>query len=99
VQATVGQKDVATDHHVVDRNPGVLTQDILGPLGHRDIFDHGVEDGAPGRIGFGPHQFPESGFDVGRQDFQRLDIKRFADFFDFLHIELHDFLLDSVQQE
>ena len=82
--------DVAPDHDVVDRNAGVLAKDVLGALGDRDVLDHGVEDGASGRVGFGAHQFLEPGLDVGGQDFQRLHIKRFADFFDFSQIELHE---------
>ena len=43
--------DVAADGDVVDRDAGVLAQDVLGALGDRDVLDHGAEDGAAGRVG------------------------------------------------
>src|ERR1700754_4747130 len=99
LQSGAVELDVAPDHDVVDRNAGVLAQDVLGSLGDGDVLDHGIEDAAPGRIGLGADQLLEPGLDVRRQDLQCLHVKRFADLFDFSQVELHDdFLLDHEGQ-
>ena len=81
--------DVAADGDVVDRDAGVLAEDILGALGDRDVLDHGAEDGAAGRVGLAADEALETLLDVARQHFERADIKRPGDFLDFLGIELH----------
>ena len=48
--------DVAADRDVVDRDAGVLAQQVVGALGDRDVLDHGAEDGAAGGVGLAPHQ-------------------------------------------
>ena len=52
--------DVAPDDDVVDRNAGVLAQQVVGALGDRDVLDHGAEHGAARRVGLAPHQTLEA---------------------------------------
>ncbi len=84
------QLDVSADGDVVDRNAGVLTEQIVGAFGHRDIFDHGAEDGLASRVGFFHQQPLEALLDVVRQQLERADIERLGELLDFLEIELHD---------
>ncbi len=42
--------DVLADDDVVDRDAGVLAKQILPPLGHRDVLDHGAEHGPAGGV-------------------------------------------------
>ena len=81
--------DMAADGDVVDRNAGVLAQQVPGALGHRDVLDHGVENGLAGGVGLLAHQPLEALLDVVRQQLERADIERLAELLDFLEIELH----------
>ena len=47
--------DIAADGDVVDRDAGVLAQQVLGALGDRDVLHHGAEDGRAGGVGFVAH--------------------------------------------
>ena len=81
--------DVAADGDVVDRNAGVLAEQVLGALGDRDVLDHGAEDGLAGGVGFLTQQPLEALLDIARQQLERADIERLAELLDFLDIELH----------
>ncbi len=81
--------DVLADDDVVDRDAGVLAQQVLPLLGDRDVLDHGVEHGAAGGVGLRRHQPLEAALDVRRQELDRADVERLGDLFDFLRIELH----------
>ena len=61
--------DAAPDPHVVDRDAGVLAQQVLPLLGDSDVLDHGVEHGAAGGVGLRRHQPFEAALDVRRQAF------------------------------
>ena len=88
--------DVAADDDVVDRNAGVLAEQVLGALGDRDVLDHGAEDGLAGGVGLLHQQPLEALLDVVRQQLERADIERLAQLLDFLEIELHgDVLKDQ----
>ena len=52
--------DVAADGDVVDRDAGVLAQQVVGALGDRDVLHHGGENGLPGRVGLAPLQARQS---------------------------------------
>ena len=45
--------DAAADRHVVDRDAGVLAQQVVVLLGDRDVADHRAEDALPVRVGLG----------------------------------------------
>src|SRR3954469_24480909 len=81
--------DVLADDDVVDRNAGVLAQQVLPLLGDHDVLDHGVEHGTTGGVGLLRHQPLEAALDVRRQELDRADVERLGDLFDFLRIELH----------
>ena len=85
--------DMASDRHVVDRDAGVLAEQIIGALGDRDVLDHGVEHGAADRIGFAPDQRFEAGLDVGRQELEGAHVERLAQLLDFARVDLHRHLM------
>src|SRR6185437_14081079 len=81
--------DVAADDDVVDRDAGVLAEQIARSLGDRDVLDHGAENSLTGRVGLCSDQPIEAPLDVGRQQFERADIESLRELLDFLQIELH----------
>ena len=81
--------DMAADGDVVDRDAGVLAEQVLGALGDRDVLHHGAEDGLAGGVGLLHQQLLEALLDVAGQQFERADIERLGEFLDFLEIELH----------
>ena len=56
--------DVAADDDVVDRDAGVLAQQVLGALGDGDVLHHGAEDGLAGGVGLLHQQSLEALLDV-----------------------------------
>ncbi len=78
--------DAAADGHVVDRNAGVLAQQVIGFLGDRDVLDQGGEDRLAGGIGFAFVKAHEALLDVGRQNLARTDVEPLARFLDLLQI-------------
>src|SRR5207249_4389430 len=55
--------DVAADDDVIDRDSGILAQQIAGALGDCDILHHGIEDGAAGRVALAPDQLVKACLD------------------------------------
>ena len=86
--------DAAADHNVINRNAGVLTQQIVGVLGDFDVPDHGAENCLAGGVGFVSVEALEALLDVGRQHLQRADVELLARFLDLLQIHFHGFILD-----
>ena len=79
--------DVAADGDVVDRDAGVLAEQVVVALGDGDVLDEGCEHEASGLVGLALHQHVEAGLDVVGQQLQRADIERLRQFLDFLGIE------------
>src|SRR5665213_922346 len=90
--------DMTADGDVVDRNAGVLAEQVLGALGNRNIFYHGAENGLAGGVGFFHQQPLEALLDVVRQQLERADIERFAELLDLFDIELHEYFLQYERQ-
>ena len=59
--------NACTDHHVVNGNPRVLTQQIGVGLGHFDIADHGAQYRLAGGVGLAGIEPLEAFFDIRRQ--------------------------------
>ena len=58
---------VAPDDDVVDRDPGVLAEQVLGAFGDGNVLDHGAEYRLAGRVGLLHQQALEALLDVVRQ--------------------------------
>ncbi len=95
LQGDTVEGNAPPDGNIVDGDAGVLAEQIFGPLGDRDILDHHVEDHAACCVCFVARQPLKPGFDVRRQYLQRLNVERFRDLFDFLHVHLHGQLLST----
>src|SRR5712692_3434957 len=81
--------DAAADPHVVDRDAGVLAQEIVGLLGDRDVPDHGAEHALRAGVGLAPRDRCEALLDVRRQDLERADVELLRGFLDLAQIDLH----------
>src|SRR4030095_12884274 len=84
---------VAADGDVVDRHPGVLAREVVGAFGHRDVLDHGAEDGLCARIGLRARKTIEPLLDIQGQDLQRADVKILGRFLDELEIDVHQLIV------
>src|SRR5262245_8058807 len=81
--------DIAPDRDVVDGDAGILAKQISCALSDCDVFHHGAEDGAAGRVGLTRDEALETRLDVAWQQLERAHIERLADLLDFFGIELH----------
>src|SRR5690606_9419368 len=81
--------DAAPDAQVVDREAGVLAEEVVGLLGHGDVADHGAEHAPGARVRFSRLQPREPLLDVGRQPLQGPDIELLGGFLDDGRIDLH----------
>ncbi len=79
--------DMTTDDNVVDRNSGVLAEQIVGPLGDHDVLAHRRKDGACGRVAFALHQLGKAELDVVGQDLERADIEELCRLLDEFEID------------
>ena len=70
------------DRHVVDRNPRVLAQQVVGRLGHRDVLHHHAEHPLRGRVGLARGHARERRLDVGRQHLERANVEFLRDVLD-----------------
>ncbi len=82
--------DVAADGHVVDRDAGILAQQVGVVLGDADVPDHGAEYRLRGGVGFLLRQRGDTRFDVGREDFKRADIELLRRFLYLFQINVHE---------
>src|SRR5687767_13255675 len=80
---------VCADGDVVDRDPGILAQQVIGVLRYLDVPDHGAEYRLPGRVRLAAIQPRETLLDVRRQDFERADVELLARLLYFSQIYLH----------
>src|SRR3989454_2182283 len=81
--------DPAPDPHVVDRDPGVLAQQVVGVLGHTDVADHGPEHAPRAGVGFAFRERVEALLDIGRQPLQRPDVELLRCLLDLSQVDLH----------
>ncbi len=86
--------DIAADRHVVDRQAGVLAQQVVGLFRHRDVANHHAQYRARRRVGLPSDQRVEAALDVRRQHLERADVEFLGGVFDATGIdaERHDFL-------
>ncbi len=85
--------DAAADAHVVDRDTGVLAEEVLRVLGHPDILDHGSERAFRAGVRLARREPVEALLDVGRQQLQRPDIELLGGVLDLLQIDFHSTLI------
>ena len=78
----------AADDDVVDRDAGVLAEEVLGVLRDADVGDHGAEHPLRGRVRLVRGEAREALLDVGREHLQRAHIEIARDFFHLFGIDL-----------
>src|SRR5438132_8069854 len=81
--------DAAPDPDVVDRDAGVLAEQIVGVLGHRDVADHGAEHALSAGVALVAREPIEALLDVRRQLLQRPDVELLRGLFDVPKIDFH----------
>src|SRR5439155_16810570 len=88
---TVGRAelDAAADGHVVDRDSGVLAEEIIGGLGNRDVLDHRAEHFFRRRAGLARGERCEPLLYVVGQDLERANIELFRRGLDGLRVDAH----------
>src|SRR6185436_13139861 len=79
----------ATDPHVVDRDAGVLAEQVVRVLGDRDVADHGAEHALRPGIGLRRGQALEAVLDIRRQLLQRADVELLGGLLDLGQIDFH----------
>ena len=80
--------DVAADDDVVDRDAGVLAEQVVGALGHRDVLDHRREDRLGGAVALAGVEPLEALLDVVRQHLQRADIEELGRLLDRVRVDM-----------
>ena len=81
--------DIAADPDVVDRDSGVLAQQVIGVFGNRNIADHGAKHVLRGRVRLARSQSGETCLDVGRQELERANVEFFSGVFHLLGVDFH----------
>ena len=81
--------DAAADPDVVDRDAGVLAEQVVVALGDRDVADHGAEHALRAGVALVGCQRLEALLDIGRQHFQRPDVELLGRFLDLPQIDFH----------
>src|SRR6266850_272543 len=81
--------DAAADPDVVDRDTGVLAEQVVRVLGDRDVADHRAEHALRTGIGLAARQPLEALLDVRRQLFQRPDVELLRGLLDQCELDLH----------
>src|SRR4051812_43212096 len=89
LQAHAVDLHAAADPHVVDRDAGVLAEQVLRLLRDRDIADHGGEHPLGASIGLALRERVEALLHIGRQLLQRANVELLRGFLDLLEIDLH----------
>src|SRR6267378_2456649 len=81
--------DPASDPHVVDRDPGVLAQEVVGVLGNSDVADHGAERAPRAGVGLAFRERVEALLDIGREQLQCPDVELLRRLLDLSQVDLH----------
>src|SRR5882672_6810726 len=81
--------DAAADAHVVDRDAGVLAQQVVGLLGDRDVVDHGAEHAPRERVALALLERVEALLDVRWKDLQRANVELLRRLLDLAQIDFH----------
>jgi len=83
----VAELDAPPDRDVVDRDAGILAEQVVGRFGDGDVADHRAQNVLRRRRGLARGQRGEALLDVGRQDLQRPDVEFLGDVFDEARID------------
>src|SRR5438874_13749557 len=81
--------DAAADPDVVDRDAGVLTKQIVGVLGHRDVADHRAEHAFRARVALLAYEAIEALLDIRRQLLERPDVELLRRLLNLSQLDLH----------
>jgi hypothetical protein len=84
--------DTAADGHVIDRDAGVLAQQIIGALGDRDVLDHRAKHRLGRSAGLARRERIEAALDIRRQFLQRANVELFCRCLDFFRCDSHGHL-------
>ena len=79
--------------HVVDRDAGVLAEQVVGVLGHRMLGIIVPSTPLRGGVGLAAREALEAVLDVGRQDLQRADVELARGLLDLREVDLHSAIL------
>src|SRR2546422_1607967 len=79
----------AADPDVVDRDAGVLAEQVVRVLGDRDVADHRAEHALRAGVGLAGRKPVEALLDVRRQLFQRPDVELLRRLLDLSQLDLH----------
>jgi hypothetical protein len=79
---TVAELHAAPDGDVVDRDPGILAEQVVGRLGDGNVLYHRSEHVLRCRRGLARGKRGEALLDVGRQDLERADVEFLGDVLD-----------------
>src|SRR2546426_10688866 len=75
LQSQAVDLDAAADPDVVDRDAGVLAEQVVRVLGHRNVADHRAEHALRARVALLAHEALEALLDVRRQLLERPDVE------------------------
>src|SRR5438552_16515740 len=81
--------DAAPDPDVVDRDAGVLAEQVVRVLGHRDVADHGAEHALGAGVALVAREPVKALLDVRRQLLQRPDVELLRRLLDLVQLDLH----------
>src|SRR5437588_7537955 len=81
--------DAAADPDVVDRDAGVLAEQVVGGLGDRDVADHRAEHALRAGVGLVGNEPVKALLDVRRQLLQRPDVELLRRLLDLSQLDLH----------
>ena len=81
--------DAAADAHVVDRDAGVLAQQVGLVLGDSDVLHHRTEHALRACVGLARRQPVEALLDVRRQELERADVQLLRRLLHLLQVYFH----------
>src|SRR5690242_8422269 len=81
--------DAAADPDVVDRDAGVLAEQVVGVLGDRDVADHRAEHALRAGVAFPRRERVEAPLHVGRQLLERPDVELLRRLLDLREVDFH----------
>src|SRR5688572_7172458 len=79
----------APDPDVVDRDAGVLAQQVVGVLGYGDVAHHGAKHSLGAGVGLGGDEPVEAVLDIRRELLQSADVQLLRGLLDLCKIDLH----------
>jgi tartrate/fumarate subfamily iron-sulfur-dependent hydro-lyase alpha chain len=85
----VAELHAAADGHVVDRDPRILAEQVVGRLRNRDVLDHRAQNVLCRRRRLLCRERVEAALDVGRQDLERPDVELLGDVLDRFRVDAH----------